>query len=228
MGKTPVGIRLDSGDLADLSKKSRKLLDDAGYSDCKIFVSNSLDEELVQSLKYQKAAIDGFGIGERFATSKSSPVFGTVYKLAYIINPDGEVINKIKLSDNPTKLTNPGDKKIYRIYDKHNKAYADILTLVSQNIDVNRDLTFFNELYPNHKTTFKANEYSVKELLVQIFEKGHQIYESPELEQIKNHCKEEINKLYPGVKRLKNPHKYYVDLSNRLLDLKKSLINSHN
>ena len=228
MGKTPVGIRLDSGDLADLSKKARKMLDDAGYSDCKIFVSNSLDEELVQSLKYQNAAIDGFGIGERFATSKSSPVFGTVYKLAYIINPDGEVINKIKLSDNPTKLTNPGDKKIYRIYDEKDKAYADILTLVSQTIDINRDITFFNELYPNHKTTFKANQYSVKELLVQIFDNGTQVYECPKLDEIKSHCEEEINSLYPGVKRLKNPHKYYVDLSNKLLDLKKSLINSHN
>lgn len=228
MGKRPVGIRLDSGDLADLSKKSRKLLDEAGYSDCKIFVSNSLDEELLQSLRYQNAEIDGFGIGERFATSKSSPVFGTVYKLAYIINPDGSIINKIKLSDNPSKLTNPGDKKIYRIFDQNNMAYADILTLVSQNIDTNRDLTFFNELYPHHKTTFKANEYSVKELLIPIFKNGKQVYESPELNQIKQHCQKEINTLYPGVKRLKNPHKYYVDLSNKLLDLKKSLINNHN
>jgi len=228
MGKTPVGIRLDSGDLADLSKKAREMLDEAGYSDCKIFVSNSLDEELVQSLKYQKARIDGYGIGERFATSKSSPVFGTVYKLAYIINPDGEVINKIKLSDNPNKLTNPGDKKIYRIYDQNRMAYADILTLVSQNIDTDRDITFFNELYPSHKTTFKANEYHVKELLVPIFQNGELVYESPKLDEIKKHCANEINTLYPGVKRLKNPHKYYVDLSNRLLDLKKSLINNHN
>jgi nicotinate phosphoribosyltransferase len=228
MGKRPVGIRLDSGDLADLSKKAREMLNEAGYSECKIFVSNSLDEELVQSLKYQKARIDGFGIGERFATSKSSPVFGTVYKLAYIINPDGEVTNKIKLSDNPNKLTNPGDKKVYRIYDQDGMAYADILTLASQNIDTNRDITFFNELYPSHKTTFKANEYSVKELLVPIFKNGALVYKSPSLDEIKKHCEDEINTLYPGVKRLKNPHKYYVDLSNRLLDLKKSLINNHN
>jgi len=228
LGKTPVGIRLDSGDLADLSKKARKILDEAGYSDCKIFVSNSLDEELVQSLKFQNAKIDGFGIGERFATSKSSPVFGTVYKLAYIITPDGTVTNKIKLSDNPTKLTNPGDKKVYRIYDAKDKAYADILTLVSENIDSNRKITFFNELYPSHKTTFKANEYSAKELLVPIFKDGKQVYETPKLSAIKDHCEKEINTLYPGVKRLKNPHKYYVDLSNKLLKLKNSLINSHN
>ncbi len=228
MEKEPVGIRLDSGDLADLSKKAREMLDAAGYTNCKIFVSNSLDEELVQSLKFQKAEIDGFGIGERFATSKSSPVFGTVYKLAYIINPDGSVTNKIKLSDNPQKLTNPGDKKIYRIYDRDDKAYADILTLVSENIDSSKDIVFFNELYPTHKTNFRANEYSVKELLIPIVKNGRIIYNSPALIKIKEHCEKEINTLYPGVKRLKNPHKYYVDLSNKLLNLKKSLINNHN
>jgi len=224
LGKKPVGIRLDSGDLADLSKKSRKLLDDGGYPDCKIFVSNSLDEELVQSLKFQNAEIDGFGIGERFATSKSSPVFGTVYKLAYIIKPDGTVINKIKLSDNPQKMTNPGDKKIFRIYDHNNKAYADILMLASETINSNNKITFFNELFPSQLTTFQTGDYSVKELLVPIFKNGKQVYTSPALDSIKEHCKEEIDALYPGVKRLKNPHKYYVDLSHKLLSLKKLLI----
>lgn len=228
LGKKPVGIRLDSGDLADLSKKARELLDAGGYPECKIFVSNSLDEELIQSLKFQNAEIDGFGIGERFATSKSSPVFGTVYKLAYIEDSNGNVINKIKLSDNPIKITNPGDKKIFRIYDKENKAYADILTLVSENIDLDKEITFFNELFPSQKTTFKKSEYSTKELLVPIIKNGEQVYNLPEINVIREHCKKEVDALYPGVKRLKNPHKYYVDLSNKLLSLKKSLINNHN
>ena len=224
LGKRPKAIRLDSGDLADLSKKSRKLLDDAGYSDCKIFVSNSLDEDLIQSLRFQNSKINGYGVGERFATSKSSPVFGVVYKLAYLIDKNGNLSNKIKLSDNPAKLTNPGDKKIYRIYDTSNKAYGDIITLNDEFLDNTEDTTFYSELYPTKRTTFKANCYNAKELLVPLFINGELVYEMPSLKQIREHCKKEVDSLYEGVKRLINPHKYYIDISDKLLNMKRSLI----
>lgn len=224
LGKRPKAIRLDSGDLSDLSKKARIMLNNAGYKDCKIFVSNSLDENLIQSLRFQDSKIDGYGIGERFATSKSSPIFGIVYKLVYLIKPDGEMINKIKLSDNPIKLTNPGNKKIYRIYDMNNKAYGDIITLDYEKIDNTKDTTFYNELYPSKRTTFKANCYKIKELLVPIFINGELVYKKPPLDKIRDRCKNEVDSLYEGVKRLVNPHKYYVDLSDDLIKLKRELI----
>jgi len=224
LGKRPNAIRLDSGDLSDLSKKARKLLDDGGYPDCKIFVSNSLDEDLIQSLRFQKSKINGYGVGERFATSKSSPVFGVVYKLAYLIDNEGNLSNKIKLSDNPTKLTNPGDKKVYRIYDASNKAYGDIIMLNDEILDNSKDTTFYSELYPTKQTTFKANCYNTKEILIPIFKNGELVYEIPTIDQIRNHCKEEVDSLYEGVKRLINPHKYYIDISDKLLNMKRNLI----
>lgn len=220
----PKGIRLDSGDLADLSKKARVLLDEAGYEECKIFASNSLDEELIQSLRFQEAKIDGYGVGERFATSKSSPVFGAVYKLCYLQYPDGTIKNKLKLSDNPEKLTNPGNKKIFRVYDKDNKAYADVITLSNETIDSTNDLTLFDPIYKHKKTKFNAGEFKIKELLKPIFKDGRCIYDLPDIEKIRAHCQKEINSLYEGVKRLKNPHKYYVDLSEKLLTLKTTLL----
>lgn len=224
LGKRPKGVRLDSGDLADISKKSRQMLDEAGYEDCKIFVSNSLDEDVIQSLRFQESAIDGYGVGERFATSKSSPVFGTVYKLAYIEYPDGRIVNKIKKSDNPAKLTNPGNKKIFRIYDHYGKAYSDLISLEDENFDTEKDLTIKSEFYPTKKTTFKAGQFSLKEMLVPLFKNGELVYNEPTLEEIKAYCKSEVDSLYAGVKRLRNPHKYYVDLSENLLKLKIDII----
>lgn len=221
-GFRPKAVRLDSGDLAYLSKKIRKILDDAGFSDCKICVSNSLDEYLITSLLEQDAKIDSFGVGENLITSKSSPVFGGVYKLV-ALEENGKIVPKIKISENITKITNPGFKKLYRFYDKNsNKALADILALNDEEISKN-NYEIFDEQNPWKKKVL--NNYIVKPLHEKIFENGKLIYSSPSVLEIAENAKKEIDSLWDEIKRIKNPHKYYVDLSKALWKLKQEMLN---
>lgn len=221
-GFRPKAVRLDSGDLAYLSKKIRKILDDAGFSDCKICVSNSLDEYLITSLLEQDAKIDSFGVGENLITSKSSPVFGGVYKLV-ALEENGKIVPKIKISENVTKITNPGFKKLYRFYDKNsNKALADILALNDEEISKN-NYEIFDEQNPWKKKVL--NNYIVKPLHEKIFENGKLIYSSPSVLEIAENAKKEIDSLWDEIKRIKNPHKYYVDLSKALWKLKQEMLN---
>lgn len=220
-GFRPKGVRLDSGDLAYLSKKVRKILDDAGFSDCKICVSNSLDESLITSLLDQGAKIDSFGVGENLITAKSDPVFGGVYKLC-AIEKDGKIIPKIKISENTAKITNPGFKKSYRFYSKETgKALADVLALAGEEIPSN-NFTIFDPLNPWRKKTLL--NYTVRPLQEHIFENGSLIYESPSLSEISKKCSKELDTLWDEIKRLDNPHKYYVDLSSGLWNLKNDML----
>ena len=218
------GIRIDSGDITYLTKKARKMLDDAGLEECKICVSNSLDEYIIEDILYQGACIDTFGVGERLITSKSDPVFGCVYKLV-AIEKEGEIIPKIKVSENAAKITNPGFKKVYRIYDNvSNKALADLICLEDENIDTSKDLEIFDP-----EATWKRKlvyDYHIKELLVPIFKDGKQVYELPTLEEVREYCLKEVDSLWDELKRLVNPHKYYVDLSQKLWDLKHNMLNN--
>jgi nicotinate phosphoribosyltransferase len=225
LGKRPIGIRLDSGDIAYQSKKARKMLDDAGYADCKIVASNSLDERLIRDLISQGAKIDSFGVGERLITSKSSPVFDGVYKLVAIEN-DGVVEAKIKISENIDKITTPGNKRLYRLYSREsNKAEADLLTLADEVVDDSKDYELFDPL-ATWKRKVLTNFYK-KELLVPIFQKGKLVYDLPSLEDIKTHCKAEVESMWDEVTRFENPHNYYVDLSQKLWDLKYGLLESN-
>ena len=220
-GFRPKGVRLDSGDLAYLSKKVRQILDDSGFPDCKICVSNSLDEFLISSLLEQGAKIDSFGVGENLITAKSDPVFGGVYKLV-ATESNGNIIPKIKISENIAKITNPGFKKIYRFYDKStNKALADVITLHDEKIPKN-NYTIFDPQHPWKEKILK--NYTVRPLQEQIFKNGKLVYTSPSLSEICNKAKNELETLWPEIKRLKNPHKYYVDLSKELWDLKNELL----
>ena len=220
-GYRPKGVRLDSGDLAYLSKKVRKILDDAGFEDCKICVSNSLDEELISSLFEQGAQIDSFGVGENLITSKSSPVFGGVYKLC-ALEKDGIIIPKIKISENVTKITNPGFKKVYRFYSKEtNKALADVVCLNNETIPED-SYTIFDPSNPWRKKTLL--NYYAKPLHEQIFKNGKLVYTSPDLKDIATHCKEELATLWDEVRRMNNPHRYYVDLSKDLWELKEQML----
>lgn len=215
-------IRLDSGDIAYLTKAARKMLDDAGLPQCKIVVSNSLDEYLIEGLIKQGAVVDTFGVGERLITAKSEPVFGGVYKLVALEN-NGEIVPKIKISENTAKITNPHFKKVYRIFDKETgKAIADQLCVYDEVIDENEPLELFSpEALWKRKT---VDNYSVKELLVPIFKNGVCVYDSPSLSDIKMYCQEQLNLLWDEVKRFENPHTYYVDLSRKLWDIKKELL----
>lgn len=220
-GYRPKGVRLDSGDLAYLSKKVRKILDDAGFKDCKICVSNSLDETLINSLFEQGAQIDSFGVGENLITAKSSPVFGGVYKLC-ALEKNGQITPKIKISENVTKITNPGFKKVYRFYSKDTgKALADIVTLSTEIIPEN-NYVIFDPNNPWRKKTL--SNYSVRPLQEPIFENGNLIYNTPNLKDIANNCKKELSTLWDEVRRLNNPHRYYVDLSQDLWDLKNRML----
>lgn len=224
-GERLKGIRLDSGDLAYLSKEARKMLDAAGMEDCKIVASNSLDEYLIRDLLIQGAEIDTFGVGENLITSKTAPVFGGVYKLVAIETGEGS-IPKIKLSENPEKVTNPGSKKLYRFYDKDTgKAKADLLTLEGEVIDTTKPYTLFDPVHTWKKMTLE--NFEVKELQVKVFDKGKCVYEKPALEEIKAYCKEQQETLWDEVLRLENPHMYYVDLSQDLWKLKYDLINKY-
>lgn len=217
------GIRLDSGDLAYLSKKARKMLDDAGFFDAKICVSSDLDEYLISSLNAQGAKIDSYGVGTNLITSKDCPAFGGVYKLA-AVEKDGKFTSKIKLSENPVKITNPGDKKIIRIYNQENKACADVICLANETFDSNNDFTIFDPVETWKTSTYKAKSYTVRELLVPIFIDGKYVYNMPSLEETVEYAKAERESMWEETKRLVNPHRYYVDLSDNLWNLKRELI----
>lgn len=222
-GYRPKGVRLDSGDLSYLSKKVRKILDEAGFNDCKICVSNSLDEYLIDSLISEGACIDSFGVGENLITAKSDPVFGGVYKLV-AIEEDGKLIPKIKISENTAKITNPSFKKIYRFYDKTSgKALADVITLKDETIPED-NYKIFDPQSP-WKSKVLSN-YIVRPLQEQIFRSGKLVYSSPSLTDISKNAQKELNTLWEEIRRLKNPHKYYVDLSKDLWNLKNELLNN--
>ncbi len=216
-------IRLDSGDIAYLTKKARRMLDDAGLTDCKITASNSLDEYLIRDLLMQDAKIDSFGVGERLITASSSPVFGGVYKLAAVEDADGNIIPKIKISENVGKITNPHFKKVYRLVDRETgMALADQICVYDEVIDDTKPLTIFDPL-ATWKTKTLTNFWA-RELLVPIFKDGKRVYDSPSLPEIKAYCENEIAHLWDEIKRFENPHDYYVDLSQRLWDIKRILL----
>lgn len=222
---TYYGIRLDSGDLAYLSKKARKMLDEAGFPDAVISASNDLDEFLIDSLKVQGAAITSWGVGTNLITSKDNPSFGGVYKLAAIMDENGEFIPKIKLSENSEKVTNPGNKMIYRIYEKESgKLKADLICLVDEHYDEEEDLMLFDPLEPWKKTRLKGGTYTLRPLMKQIFSKGECVYTSPRVMEIREYCRQELDTLWDETKRLVNPHQVYVDLSARLYDIKIQLL----
>lgn len=219
------GIRLDSGDLAYLSKKARKMLDDAGFTDAIISASNDLDEYLIDSLKVQGAAITSWGVGTNLITSKDCPAFGGVYKLAAVQGKDGNFIPKIKLSENTEKVTNPGNKTIYRIYEKETgKIKADLICLVDETFDENKSMLLFDPSEPWKKTKLAAGSYTLRELMVPIFKNGECVYNSPKVMEIRDICKHELDTLWDETKRLINPHKVYVDLSKKLYDIKIELL----
>lgn len=220
------GIRMDSGDLAYLSKKARKMLDDAGFPDAVISASNDLDEYLIESLKNQGATITSWGVGTNLITSKDCPAFGGVYKLAAIQNEQGEFIPKIKLSENTEKVTNPGNKTVYRIYEEDShKIKADLICLADETFDTNKDLQIFDPHEPWKKTLLKAGTYSMRELLIKVFDQGKCIYHSPKVMDIQKYCDEEKETLWNETKRFVNPHQVYVDLSDKLYDMKRKILN---
>ena len=218
------GVRIDSGDMAYLSKKIRKALDEAGMQDCQIVVSNSLDEFLIESLLSQGAQIDSLGVGENLVTSKSSPVFGGVYKLCAVIK-DGEIIPKIKVSENIEKVTNPGMKNLYRIYEKDSgMALGDIMTLVDETLDPQEDLTIYHQMNYWKNKTIPKGSYELRDLLVPIFIDGQLVYDCPSLAEIRAYSEKELSHLWDEVKRFTYPQTYYVDLSRKLLDLKMKML----
>ena len=223
------GIRLDSGDLAYISKKARKMLDDAGFPDAVISASNDLDEYLIDSLKIQGAAITSWGVGTNLITSKDCPSFGGVYKLAAIKDRHtGKFIPKIKLSENTEKVTNPGNKTIQRIYDKETgKIIADLICLVDEEFDEKNSLLLFDPIETWKKTHLAPGTYTMRELLVPIFKNGKCVYESPKVMDIREYCKKEQETLWDESRRLVNPHEIHVDLSNELWHMKAQLLDSY-
>ncbi len=226
LGKRPVGIRIDSGDVVYLSKKARKMLDDAGYTDAKICISNSLDEYLIRDMLMQGAKIDVFGVGERLITARSEAVFGGVYKIVAIEGENGELIPRIKLSDNVSKLTVPCFKQVWRLYDNESgKALADVLTLRDEVIDDSSDYEIFDP-----EATWKrkrVTNFTAKPLQVKIFEGGKCVYDSPSVKELQKHRAEQVDTLWEEVQRFEMPHKYYVDLSQKLWDERKNLIEKY-
>ena len=219
------GIRLDSGDLAYLSKEARKMLDEAGFPEATICASNDLDEFLLHDLKMQGAAIDSWGVGTNLITSKDCPSFGGVYKLAAIQNEEGEFVPKIKISENTEKITNPGNKTIYRIYEKASgKIKADLICFADEVIDPKQDLLLFDPMDTWKKTKLAGGTYTVREILLPIFKNGECLYKSPTLKEIAAYCREEKDTLWDETKRLFYPHRVYVDLSQKLYDVKQSLL----
>ena len=222
-GITKCGIRLDSGDMAYLTRKARQMLDEAGWTECQISVSNSLDEYIIQDILRQGAQIDLFGVGERLITARSEPVFGGVYKLAAVVNEDGEVVPKIKISENVGKITNHHFKKLYRfIGNDTGKAIADYLCVYDETVDDSQDIEIFDpEATWKRKTVYN---YTAKELQVPIFQNGKLVYKSPSLSEIRKYCLEQVDTLWDEVKRFDNPQTYYVDLSQKLWDIKYGLL----
>ena len=223
MGITKCGIRLDSGDMAYLTQQARKMLDEAGWTECAISVSNSLDEYIIRDILRQGAQIDLFGVGERLITARSEPVFGGVYKLAAVEEPDGTVVPKIKISENVVKITNPHYKKLYRFYAKDTgKAIADYMTVYDEVVDDTKDMEIFDP-----EATWKTKQvynFTAKELQKPIFKDGKLVYELPTLEQIRTYCREQVDTLWDEIKRFDNPQTYYVDLSQKLWDVKYGLL----
>lgn len=222
MGKRPKGVRIDSGDIAYLSKKARRMLDEAGYPDCTICASNSLDEYLVRDLILQGARVDSFGIGENMITAKSDPVFGGVYKLAAVKEDDGTYVPKMKLSESAEKTTIPCLKKVWRIYDEDNKAMADLITMADEQVETKHGITLFDPV-----ETWKERTYvncTARCLSTPIYVNGERVYTSPCLEDIRKFCKAQINTLWDEVKRFENPHRHYVDLSQKLWDTRNELL----
>jgi nicotinate phosphoribosyltransferase len=222
------GIRLDSGDLAYLSKEARKMLDEAGFEDAVIAASSDLDEYLINSLKDQGAAITSWGVGTNLITSADCPAFGGVYKLAaFKSSEDGEFIPKIKISENPVKITNPGNKTVYRIYDKKTgKIRADLICLVGETYDESQDLQIFDPIYTWKKSIIKGGTYTIREIIQPIFIKGQCIYESPKTMDIREYCQQELSTLWDETRRLMNPKEVYVDLSQPLFDLRNQLLDA--
>ena len=225
-GFRPKGIRIDSGDITYLSKKARKMLDDAGYPDVKIVASNSLDEYIIRDMLNQGAKVDTFGVGERLITSKSEPVFGGVYKLVSVFR-DGEEIPKIKLSENVSKITIPGFKSLYRLYSNETgKAIADVITKYEENFDGVTEYELFDPQYIWKRKI--VTNFTAKKLLLPIFENGKQVYTSPTLKELKNYCQNEVATLWDEVTRFENPHTYYVDLSPDLWQIRENMLQHHN
>ena len=225
LGIKKCGIRFDSGDMAYLTKKARKMLDDAGWTECRITVSNSLDEHLIRDLIRQGARIDSFGVGERLITSKSEPVFGGVYKLCAVEDSDGNRIPKIKISENIEKITNPDFKKLYRFYDRETgKAEADYICLREETVADDQPLTICDPMARWKRKTMQ--NYRAVELQVPVFRGGKLVYQLPTLNEIKAYCAKQIETLWPEVLRFENPHQYYVDLSDRLMALKDEMLHS--
>ncbi len=219
------GIRLDSGDVAYLTKKARKMLDEAGLEDCTIVVSNSLDEYIIRDVLLEGAQIDSFGVGERLITAKSEPVFGGVYKLA-ALEKNGELIPKIKVSENVEKITNPGFKTLYRFYDKETgKARGDLMTLDSEPKPDGKRYVLFDPNAAWKKTV--VTNFEAKNLRVPIFLEGKCVYESPDIEEIRDYCMKQVETLWDETLRLENPQTYYVDLSKKLWDMKQNLLLEH-
>ena len=223
LGKRPKGIRIDSGDITYLSKKCRKALDGAGYPDCKIVASNSLDEYIIRDMLIQGAEIDLFGVGERLITSKSNPVMGGVYKLVAIEKEDGIIEPKIKISENVAKITTPCFKQVYRLYDRDtDHAIADVITLHGEQIDDNMPYELFD---PEHTWKRKlVKNYYARPLLKRIFKNGECVYKTPSVGEIREYCDRQLDTLWDELKRFENPHKYYVDLSEKLWDIKNNLL----
>ena len=226
LGITKCGIRLDSGDMAYLTRQARKMLDEAGWTECQISVSNSLDEYIIRDVLRQGAKIDMFGVGERLITAKSEPVFGGVYKLAAVEEADGTVVPKIKISENVEKITNPHFKKLYRFYAKDTgKAIADYMTIYDEKVDDSQDMVIFDP-----DATWKRKRvynFTARELQVPVFQGGELVYKLPSLEEIRTYCAEQVETLWEEVKRFDNPQTYYVDLSQKLWDVKYGLLKSN-
>lgn len=225
-GCRPAGIRIDSGDITYLSRKSRKMLDEAGFPDCKICASNSLDEYIIRDMLVQGACVDSFGVGERMITSSSSPVFGGVYKLCGIEDENGNVIPKIKISENVTKITTPCFKDLWRLYDKDSgKAIADVITVHGEKIDDKKPYEIFDPDFVWKRKT--VTNFRAQELRVQLFRGGKCVAEQRDLGEIRSFCAEQVGTLWDEVVRFENPHRYYVDLSQKLWDVKNRLISEY-
>lgn len=220
-----MGIRIDSGDVTYLTKRSRVMLDEAGLKDCKIIISNSFDEHLIRDVINQGAQIDAFGVGERLITARSEPVFGGVYKMS-AVEIDGEIVPRIKISENIEKITNPGFKTLFRLYDREtSKAIADVITLDHEDIPDGEDYEIFDPQFIWKRKM--VSNFKAKNLRVQIFDKGKLVYKLPDIHQIKKYCQEQIATLWEEILRFENPHEYYVDLSKELWDMKQGLIEGY-
>lgn len=223
LGISECSVRIDSGDLTYLSVRTRQMLDEAGLPDCKIVASNSLDENIIRDIIRQQGAVDSFGVGERLITAKSDPVFGGVYKLVAVEDDEGNVIPKIKVSENVAKITTPHFKRVWRLYENATgKALADYITVRDEELDPSQPLELFDPQYTWKRKT--VTDFTARELLVPVFTNGEQVYDPPEVEEIRQYCAREVGNLWDEVKRFENPHNYYVDLSEKLWSIKEKLL----